>query len=269
MDFDGNIEIEVSGRYTGICTSIIEDERLSWKAKGLMAYLVGRPKGWVLNRSDLINRSTDGRDSVAAGLKELSDLGYISVRQVKDQGRFGKTVWMVQNSPLPDFPSTEDRSTEKQSTENPPLVNTNVVNSNVTTSKERIRQDDPLFDMAMALYPKRGGGNPRALALKAWNKRVKDGVSRDDMIDGVKRYAAYVRATGVEGTVFVMQASTFFGPSDRYSEKYDVPEEKKDLRDERRDGKRRIMQAFSGKKAAAEKKGGDDGSIETSFRRVD
>lgn len=39
------------------------------------------------------------------------------------------------------------------------------------------------------------------------------------MLDGVKRYAARVRATGNTGTQFVKQAATFFGP-DRHFEDY-------------------------------------------------
>ena len=56
------------------------------------------------------------------------------------------------------------------------------------------------------LYPRREGGNPRPDALKAWNARVREGVSPADLLDGAKRYARQVKTSGKEGSQFVMQA---------------------------------------------------------------
>ena len=43
------------------------------------------------------------------------------------------------------------------------------------------------------------------------------------MLEGVKRYAAYVRATGSVGTQFVKQAATFFGPDRHFEESWQAP----------------------------------------------
>lgn len=42
------------------------------------------------------------------------------------------------------------------------------------------------------------------------------------MLSGVKRYAAYVRATGSTGTQYVKQAATFFGPDRHFEEAWGV-----------------------------------------------
>lgn len=86
--------------------------------------------------------------------------------------------------------------------------------------KEITTLDDASFSAAWALYPKRAGGNPKARAVAAWNARIKSGVQPEDMIDGVKRYALYIRAKGKEGTEYVMQTATFFGPDERWAEAY-------------------------------------------------
>ena len=83
--------------------------------------------------------------------------------------------------------------------------------------------DDLQFERAWSLYPKRAGGNSKAAARKAWNARLKAGVSADDMIDGVERYAAFCHATGRTGTQFVRQAATFFGPDLHFEERFDIP----------------------------------------------
>lgn len=79
------------------------------------------------------------------------------------------------------------------------------------------------FETAWQAYPKRAGGNSKAAAFKAWKTRLKDGVSSETMLAGVKRYAAYTRATGSIGTQFVKQASTFFGPDRHFEESWQAP----------------------------------------------
>ena len=91
------------------------------------------------------------------------------------------------------------------------------------TPKERDIESDARFDRAWSLYPRRAGGNSRTLALKAWTARVRSGVSPDDMLAGVERYAAFVRATGKEGTEFVKQAASFFGPAAHWTESWEIP----------------------------------------------
>lgn len=79
------------------------------------------------------------------------------------------------------------------------------------------------FETAWQAYPKRAGGNSKAAAFKAWNARLKDGVKPEVMLAGVKRYAAYVRATGSAGTQYVKQAASFFGPDRHFEESWQAP----------------------------------------------
>lgn len=86
------------------------------------------------------------------------------------------------------------------------------------------KQDySPEFETAWQAYPKRAGGNSKPGAFKAWKARLKDGVKPEDMLAGVKRYAAYARATGSVGTQFVKQATTFFGPDRHFEEAWQAP----------------------------------------------
>lgn len=60
----------------------INDKRLSWKAKGILAYLLSKPDGWRINTEDLYNRSIDGYDSLKNGMKELILAGYMETVSV-------------------------------------------------------------------------------------------------------------------------------------------------------------------------------------------
>ena len=81
----------------------------------------------------------------------------------------------------------------------------------------------PEFEQAWQEYPKRAGGNSKSAAFKAWKARIREGIKPETMLDGVKRYAAWVRATGNTGTQFVKQAATFFGPDRHFDESWQQP----------------------------------------------
>lgn len=89
----------------------------------------------------------------------------------------------------------------------------------------RKHADEPSaeFLKAWELYPKRQGENSRKNAWKAWQARIREGVPAEELIEAVRRYAAFVRATGKEGTSYVKMGKTFFGPGEHWKEAYDVP----------------------------------------------
>ena len=75
-----------------------------------------------------------------------------------------------------------------------------------------------LFPVAWKAYPKRSGGNPRALAQKAWSARVKEGVAEEELLAATRHYAAHCQQEGKVGTAFVLQGGTFYGPSRRWED---------------------------------------------------
>lgn len=87
--------------------------------------------------------------------------------------------------------------------------------TNKSKPKKNYTED---FEKAWEIYPKRIGGNSKSDAFKAWNARIKDGVTAQEMIDGTQRYANFAEGTGKINTEFVKQAATFYGPSKHYEE---------------------------------------------------
>ncbi len=84
----------------------------------------------------------------------------------------------------------------------------------------------PEFEEFKSLYPNRAGSQPWPNALKAIRARLREGHTWTEILDGVRRYARFVRAEGNEGTSYVLQAATFCGPSKRFLEPFPLPEPK-------------------------------------------
>ncbi len=86
------------------------------------------------------------------------------------------------------------------------------------------REDYPdEFEQAWREYPRRAGANPKKSAFSAWRARVREGTAPEAMLDGVRRYARFLAATGKLGTEFVQRATTFFGPDRNFENPWEPP----------------------------------------------
>lgn len=110
--------------------TISEDKRLSWAARGMLVFLLGKPDHWQVSPAALVNetskasRST-GRDGVYAVLKELKSTGYLRAIGARDEsGTFAGSNYEVCESPLTAFPDTVDSpDTAKPDTAEPDTAN--------------------------------------------------------------------------------------------------------------------------------------------------
>lgn len=137
----GIFRVEKKDNYVVLDKVFLNDKRLSWQAKGLLAYMLSMPNDWVFRIDDLKNRSTNGRDSTKNIIKELQEHGYIIKEQTREQGKFSNNQYIVLErpvSPLTENPLTDNPLTEKPSTENPSLLNNKELNNNLLSNKEKL-----------------------------------------------------------------------------------------------------------------------------------
>ena len=96
------IRVKKDKDYTVINNTGLKDKRLSWGAKGLLAYLISLPNDWKIIVEHLKTVSKDGRDSVNSKIKELMDAGYMSRedKQPVINGRLATYNYTVTEKPL-------------------------------------------------------------------------------------------------------------------------------------------------------------------------
>lgn len=82
------------------CHAAEADPSISWKAAGIHWYLITRPNRWKFRVADVVNRHTDGRIAVQAGLKELEEAGYLRRVKSRNSGQFSGWEWHVSEVPL-------------------------------------------------------------------------------------------------------------------------------------------------------------------------
>lgn len=91
-----------TGSFTKIQNRIIDDNKLSWKAKGILTALFRNNKDWRTTKKGLQRKSTDSRVSLENGLLELQEQGYIHIipyRSIKTKKTNGFSLWAITSEP--------------------------------------------------------------------------------------------------------------------------------------------------------------------------
>lgn len=124
--------------YVVIDKTIINDDSLSFKARGIACYLLGKPDDWSISERHLVTCGPDGAAAVRSGLKELEEAGYL--RRERKRAEDGTFAWeaALYETPQPccTFPRTDNPSTENPRTDKPQVDNQRIL-SNVLPSNEK------------------------------------------------------------------------------------------------------------------------------------
>jgi DnaD/phage-associated family protein len=94
--------VEKNRNYTVISKTAIHDKRLSWKAKGIIAYMLSLPDDWKFYIEELVTHSTDGEASFRSGLKELKDCGYVRRFPIREGSRIKSWETVIYEIPQDD-----------------------------------------------------------------------------------------------------------------------------------------------------------------------
>ena len=92
-------------RYTSIFNSVLQNEKLSLKERGLLVYLLSLDENWVINKTFLVSKSEDGKESVFSAFEGLVKKGYVVEvpRERQKDGRFKAVNYIVHEEPNIEF----------------------------------------------------------------------------------------------------------------------------------------------------------------------
>lgn len=122
-------------QFTILPNELANNSRLSWKAKGILFYMLSKKDGWQYYETEIRKHATDGKDSLNAGIKELIDAGYLQRTQERDEtGRFTSYYYEVYDTPQ--ITASGFSGSGKSTT-----INTNRNEVFQQTSDSQLRQD--------------------------------------------------------------------------------------------------------------------------------
>jgi len=134
--------IEKNDNYTIMSNYHLRDRRLSYKAKGLLSFMLSLPDDWYYSLNGLCSISKEGRDGIRSILKELQDNHYIKIEKVRDDKGHFEYNYLIYETPYPvklernNNPDMENPYMDSPHTENHTQINTNIQNTKEQTDKE-------------------------------------------------------------------------------------------------------------------------------------
>ena len=168
------IRVQKNSNYSVISNVHLQDESLSWKAKGILSYLLSKPDDWQVYTAQLKKASKDGKDATSSGLRELIDAGYVTRDIIRDKaGRITGRDYVVHECPKVAERSSNkgvEPETENPSLDNPALgipgqdkpslLNTDYIKDGIKENTDDIQGPSPslsceVLSSLMALVPER------------------------------------------------------------------------------------------------------------------
>ena len=135
------IRVSKDTNYLVINKTSLQDKRLTWKAKGLHAFMLSKPNDWKFYDTELRKHAKDGIDSLKSAMKELKDNGYM--KRVRKRNSEGKFEWetVVYEVPYVEKPSMDKPLVEKPLMDKPSMENPQLL-SNEELSIDELNNDE-------------------------------------------------------------------------------------------------------------------------------
>ena len=123
-------------RFSIIDNRIIENKKISFKARGLLIYMLAKPDDWKFYPDELAKHSDkDGVKAINTALQEIESVGYLVRKRKRDnKGHFKGIDYLLYETPQVINPDSQNRNAGKRNadlrnSENGTLPNTDIPNT--------------------------------------------------------------------------------------------------------------------------------------------
>ena len=128
--------IEKNKDYTVISNRHLKERDMSYKAKGLLTFMLSLPDDWDYSIKGLVSVSKENETAIRGMIKELETFGYLKrTRVTRPDGKF-EYQYDVFEKPYMENPHTVNPHTEVPHTDNPPQINTKEQSTKEQNTKE-------------------------------------------------------------------------------------------------------------------------------------
>lgn len=112
------LRVATRARYTTVDRRSINHDTLSFRARGVLVWLLDKPDGWHVNADRIAEHGKEGRDAIRAALTELEVAGYLVRNRSRGDGGRWTTEHVLYEHPslVPDEPDTTTAENQRRST---------------------------------------------------------------------------------------------------------------------------------------------------------
>lgn len=173
-----------NANYTTISNVFLRDEKLSLKAKGLLATIMSLPDTWDFSIKGICTIVKEGTTAIYSAIDELKTFGYCKVETLRDEkGRVtGNDYTFYEN------PNVENLNMDNQVQLNKDIINISLPNTKDNhikeeNNKEIKKESDELFETCWIAYRRKG---KKGKAKPYWDKLPAN--EKDSVLQHIKIY---------------------------------------------------------------------------------
>lgn len=132
----------IKNRYGTIPNDLLNSIHISFKAKGMYAYIQSKPDNWEFSAERISKQVKEGLPSVISALKELENFGYLARNRYQNNKGFWVVDYLLYEIPIEENliigkPNEENPNIGKQSN-NSNIDYSKQEDNNYTNNKERV-----------------------------------------------------------------------------------------------------------------------------------
>ena len=133
-------KIEKNKNYTIMSNHHLRDKLLSYKAKGLLSFMLSLPEDWDYSINGLVKVSKEGKKAIRAMLEELEENHYLISKRIQlKNGQFDYEYHIYE------MPYNQKGETDEGNASDETQINTNIININKQNDKED-KPESSFFD---------------------------------------------------------------------------------------------------------------------------
>lgn len=131
--------IEKNKNYTVMSNYHLRDKSLSFKAKGLLSFMLSLPEDWDYSLNGLVSVSKESKKAIRSILNELKEAGYLIIEQVRGEKGYYKYNYIIYETPVKEImeenPHTQKGDADKGDTEEDTQMCTKKISIKEQTNK--------------------------------------------------------------------------------------------------------------------------------------
>lgn len=125
--------------FTVMSNKHLKDKKLSYRAKGLLSFMLSLPDNWDYSINGLVKVSKEGTKAIKTILKELQEVGYLEI--IRKRGPKGQYEYEYQIYEISRFERIKSRDqkgeVDKGEVENGIQINTKEINTKKKKNKQK------------------------------------------------------------------------------------------------------------------------------------
>lgn len=106
-----------ANHFTMIRNDVLRDQALSFKARGVLAYVLSLPDGESITANSLSGKAKEGRRAILSAFAELEEAGYMQIARTADKRGKWRTVTVITDVPHLDRATADRGGYRSESTE--------------------------------------------------------------------------------------------------------------------------------------------------------